>query len=242
MRRVVSRGLLCVSGVFLSTLVACNLVLGTGDLTERTADGGSDTGSDGARDATLDAEGDAPRDANCDAGLDGRLDAPADVCLGDPCDGESGASGPGIQFVRGESQTQTTTPASVSFVQNEGDLLVAGVYWEKSATSVTVSDNLVDEWVSVAPEENSVALGTVVQLWYATAGKAGPNMVTVTPSSSTTMGLFVLEYSGVSGLDVSSANKSNPASAGDVMIAGTVTTTEPRDLIVALFADSQGGT
>jgi hypothetical protein len=153
----------------------------------------------------------------------------------------------------GISRVQVVAPGFASASQvtraiNETaeDLLVAGVYFNTSAVTITVSDSLGNTWTPTAAYANPSSFcsgtgdATVVQIFYARAVATGSNIVTVQQSSGThPLGAFLVEYSGAraSGtLDAVTGNRATSSTAN--MTAGSLTTTGARDVTVALFAEA----
>jgi hypothetical protein len=138
--------------------------------------------------------------------------------------------------------TSMTIPVTLS----PDDLAVVGVYWNQMTDPVTVGDTAGIAWQGGVEQAIDVGCnagrGTQARLWYASVTAAGSDEITVAQGTSTTpLGVYFADYSGVDPASPLAAQTGAIASANpsNTMSAGTLTT--PRDaVIVALFNDSNG--
>lgn len=138
---------------------------------------------------------------------------------------------------------QFSASTTLTFRENAGDLLVAGVYFTESTVNIAVADTLGNTWTPTTAFVNVTAChsnpATVAQIFYAEGVAAGDNIVTVTQSSGNSpLGAFLVEYSGVRAEGSLDCVAGGPApSSTSTMSAGSLTTTGALDLVVALFAE-----
>lgn len=129
-------------------------------------------------------------------------------------------------------------------VQQTGDLLVLGTYISSPGDSVTsITDSLGTTFHSITAQTGGTSApcsgnGVNIQIWYGKAGAGGQDTISLNHPGTDAMGVFVLEYAGLSAggtLDgTSSASGSAPSTA---MTAGMLATTGAREVAVALFVD-----
>jgi DNA-binding protein YbaB len=142
-----------------------------------------------------------------------------------------------IAFVQGASATPqsspTTVPVTFAAAQVAGDLNVVIVGWS-DATHLpsAVTDSKGNSYVlAVGPTVNSAG-GVSQSIYYAkniAASTAGSNVVTVTFNGATAFpDVRILEYSGVTTLDVTAGTSGSSATSN----SGAATTTSANELIV----------
>jgi hypothetical protein len=110
------------------------------------------------------------------------------------------ALGPG--FVR-------TDVLNIPITHGSGDLLIAGVYWNQTTTSITVSDALGSTWQplpsQIVPSGCDECGTSNAQIWFTTTASGGANTVSVSQQSGICpLGMFVLDYTGLLPTDVQS--------------------------------------
>jgi hypothetical protein len=139
---------------------------------------------------------------------------------------------------------QFSTSTALTFHENAGDLLVAGIYYTQSTVNIAVADTLGNPWTPTTAFANVTACSsngtTVAQIFYAEGVAPGDNVVTVTQSSGNTpLGAFLVEYSGI---QVTGALEyvvgASASSSTSTMSVGSLTTTGTLDVVVALFAEA----
>jgi hypothetical protein len=146
-------------------------------------------------------------------------------------------------FVQGaqlNDQTTDETQAQVAFTATEtaGDANVVAVAWAGNVGVTTVTDNFGDTYTQVGAPVS----GWLHQaMYYAVdiAPGAGPTTVTVTLSGAAQPLVMIAEYAGVdsaTALDVSAGSSGQSTSAD----SGSVTTTHPHDLLVAVSTYAGG--
>jgi hypothetical protein len=136
-----------------------------------------------------------------------------------------------IRFIQVASATPQAPTATVSAVfgaaQAAGDLNVVAVSrFDTTTTVASVTDTLGNVYL---PIRTTAGNGFTLSLYYATNVKAGAgNRITVTFSGNATFpDLRILEYAGVSALDVSNGATGATATSS----SGAVTTTAANELI-----------
>jgi hypothetical protein len=210
---------------------------GDGSAADPPADGASvndGTGHDSAADLPTDGAGVSD---GADSSTPGVSDAPSDSEQSD----SHSSSLARVQAIAPGWQSSAST--TLTFHENAGDLLVAGVYFTGSTVNIAVADTLGNTWTSTTAFENLTGCqpnaATVAQIFYAEGVVAGDNVVTVTQSSGDSpLGAFLVEYSGVLATASLDHVGGGPAtSSTSMMSAGSLTTTGALDLVVALFAE-----
>ncbi len=160
-----------------------------------------------------------------------------------PSDGPSPTSIVRVQTVALEWVSAEETTLTV-VQENAGDLLVAGVYFAESTATITVTDSAGNTWAPTTAYANVTACSsgetTVAQIFHTAGIAAGQNAVTVAQSSGTSpLGAFLVEYSGVRAAGSLDGVSGGPAASSTAtMSPGSLTTTGPDDLVVALFAEA----
>lgn len=164
---------------------------------------------------------------------DGSLDAPGDVADG-------GAAN--IRLVQVVAPGfGSAAQVSVTIQQTAGDVLIAAAYWDEVPDTITLSDTAGTAWASLPQLAlpgcgGATGNGTGAQMFYAPIATSGSNTVTVAQTSGVQpLGLFLLEYSGVAGLD-QHTEQIAPSASNVTFVPQLVTT--GTDVIVALFSDT----
>jgi len=147
------------------------------------------------------------------------------------------------------ARVQATTPAFLSspgitrdMAVTVDNVVVAIAYWNNAGATVAITDTSSHTWTATPrqsiPTGCNNNIGTNVQIFYAPIVRAGTTSILAAQSTGAEpLGLFTVEYSGISTLDTQ-AGMIAPA-ASNAMTAGVVSTTG-FDLIVAGFHDSVG--
>lgn len=167
-----------------------------------------------------------------DASVDGSADAAPD------------ASGM-VASVRVDTPTSVNA-ASVSsspLPLAAGNLVIAIPYWNDRSHHIVMSDSSgAMTWKSTARQSvaNGCGAGTNLQIFYATIPSSATVTLTATqPEGAGNMGLFVVEYRGLTADPLDGAVGMPAPRAANAMTTGTLTTTSS-DLLVAAFHDSNG--
>jgi hypothetical protein len=143
-------------------------------------------------------------------------------------------------------QVNSATPSSGSTVsviynqaQTAGDLNIVAVGWHDTTSKVvSVKDSLHNKYsLAMGP---STGTGLRQSIYYATNILAGSNTVTVTYSQSATApDIRILEYKGVSTLDVT-VHDTGSSGSNATVTSGSATTTSPNELVFAAGMTSGG--
>ena len=143
-------------------------------------------------------------------------------------------------------QVNSATPSSGSTVsvtynqaQTAGDLNIVAVGWHDTTSKVvSVKDSLHNKYsLAMGP---STRTGLRQSIYYATNILAGSNTVTVTYSQSATApDIRILEYKGVSTLDVT-VHDTGSSGSNATVTSGSATTTSPNELVFAAGMTSGG--
>ncbi len=145
------------------------------------------------------------------------------------------ASGGTPAYVGGNAKGCTATSCAVSLTStNGGDLIVLGLFVLNSTSVSSVMDTQGNQYILIGSQTWSPN-GFVEKLYYAKNIKGGADTATVTLSGSTTLEVFVYEYSGLdtsAPLDVSATPHTGTSVTGT---SGVLTTTNANDLLFALF-------
>jgi hypothetical protein len=137
----------------------------------------------------------------------------------------------------------TATSHAVAITATAGNLLIAGVFWDKAGTAVTLSDTASHVWTAFELREttNCSTRITGITLYYAPVTTTLTTIVSATQTSAEALGLFVAEYAG---LDLASpiVTTASLGAPGPTNAMTTPPLTVSDDaLIVAVFADADGG-
>ena len=153
-------------------------------------------------------------------------------------------SAPMIARVQAMNPTFVSGPAITSTMNVSTDSVVIAIaYWNRGAATVSVADSSGHTWTALPQHAITTGchnnIGTSTQMFYAPIVTSGPTNITATQSTgSDPLGLFTVEYSGLSTLD--SATGMTAPAASNLATAGALTTSG-YDVIVAGFHDSVGG-
>jgi hypothetical protein len=138
--------------------------------------------------------------------------------------------------------TMQKAAISLAATLSPGSLIVVAAYDNSSNDTMAVTDPLVSNWNAIIVSSSGGCTGTQTQIWYAENVTGGSHTITLTKASTQPMGFHLLEYSGIaktSSLDGHTGTIGT--SASNAITAGTLTTTGASDVIIGLFADSNGG-
>ncbi len=145
------------------------------------------------------------------------------------------ASGGTPAYVGGNAKGCTATSCAVSLTStNGGDLMVLGLFVLNSTSVSSVIDTQGNQYVLIGSQTWSPN-GFVERLYYAKNIKGGADTATVTLSGSTTLEVFVYEYSGLdtsAPLDISATPHTGTSVTGT---SGVLATANANDLLFALF-------
>lgn len=154
-----------------------------------------------------------------------------------------------VTLVRAKTVTFLDAPRLAGTVEvTSGNLIVVAVGWNDVGGTVAVTDTLGHAWIALPRHDITdptpcsplpPGRGTDGQLWYAFASQTGTTTIEVQQApSSNSLQFYVLEYGGVrEGPPVTAGQSASAAS--NAMTAGPLSTS-PLDLVVAMFANSNG--
>lgn len=128
-----------------------------------------------------------------------------------------------VQTANGVTDLGTTVSATFASPPTQDNLLVAIV-----GTLASVTINEPSGWLTAINE--SGAPGQAI--FYKITGASEPSMVTVSVLAATGLGLHIYEYSGIDTTDPFDLTAS-ASGIGDSVSSGTVTTTQPDELLIA---------
>lgn len=129
-----------------------------------------------------------------------------------------------------------------------GDVVVVAAY--TGFVGSTLTDARTQSWTSAAKASNTIGgcNGPTVQLYYAVNAKGGNDTVSLAQTADATgerpLGFFLLEYAREAGATAPASDgavASGSTGASNVMTTPSVTPSHDADLVVGLFADSNGG-
>ena len=137
----------------------------------------------------------------------------------------------------GSSASGTSLACTYTNAVAVGDLLVACYGWLSTSTAFAISDSLsATPWTLLTPAANS-SLPYAAGIAYKVADTAGTPTVTLSGAAQTYRRLAIHEYSGVNTFDQSAGASGNSGT----LSSGTVTTTQPNELIVGWLINNSGG-
>lgn len=145
-----------------------------------------------------------------------------------------------VQFAQSANGSATrTTTAAATLTVTSGHLLVVCASWDSGSTpTVSLADTLGSAWTAL-PVANDTTDQQSNAMWWTIAGAGGSDTFTVTLSASSDyFEMVALEYSGVSGVDVT-AMVANQA-ATTTPATGSVTTTAAGDLVLSHLGTTAG--
>jgi hypothetical protein len=153
-----------------------------------------------------------------------------------------------VQSVGSDFIVQTASQASQTFgtPNTPGNTLIVLGFWQTLGFAATVTDSVGNTYESTPVAANPDPQ-TALQIFYvpraAAAADGGNNAVTITMASgfNSYVGLAIFEYTGLAGANVleGSAEQAAPVST-QAATTPTVTTSSPRSLLFAAFADEEG--
>jgi hypothetical protein len=155
----------------------------------------------------------------------------------------SGSTQFNLVQAKNAGNVQTATAMTTAQV-GAGNLLVAAVYWDVTAASLTsVGDSLGNTWHQALAQthlKTPCTASSIVQIWYAENVHGGMDTVTVTfTQGGDYLDFYLLEYSGVATTGALDAQGGQIAMNATNMVSVDLTTTH-QDLIVGIFADTTG--
>lgn len=159
----------------------------------------------------------------------------------------SGTSVPHFQLVQAIHAGDVTTSTATTMANiGTGNLLVVGVFWDLTVGSImSVGDSLGNTWHQALEQthlKNPCTSTTHMQIWYAENVAGGMDTVSVTlDTGGQDLDFFLIEYSGVATVGALDAQGGQIGMTATNMMSVGLTTTQP-DLIVGLFADTNGDT
>lgn len=140
--------------------------------------------------------------------------------------------------VQNKTATSATTSVTATFTQTPtvNNLMVATVY-SGASNSVTA----ISGWTKAAGEDDSLVHS--MSIFYKVAGASEASAVTATSTGAGSMHLIIIEYSypGATAFTLDQTNKATSAAANSLS-AGSITTTNANELIVATLGIAGSGT
>jgi hypothetical protein len=138
---------------------------------------------------------------------------------------------------------QTAAGITAPMTLTADNTVIAVVYWNNAAATMSIGDSSNHMWSAVPRQSIPTGchnnIGTNVQIFYTQITIGGAtNIYAVQSTGAEPIGIFTVEYSGLSSFDT--ATGMIPQAASNTATGGVLTTTG-FDVIVAGFHDSVGG-
>jgi hypothetical protein len=162
-----------------------------------------------------------------------------------PAPGGTGGGSTSIAYVQSAKYTNdtasSTAQAALGRASTAGNTLVLAVSWgDKDALRMSASDNAGNTY-TVATHAFDTRVRQGLAILYALNAKGGATKVTVALGASLQYRrVMVVEYSGVSALDVTSKSTSTATPVANAVTSAVNTTTANGDLIFAAVMDDSG--
>ena len=110
-------------------------------------------------------------------------------------------SSSGIQLVQknvnGSEASGSNISATFSSSNTQGDFLIVTGTSARRASTISISDSAGNTHIPAIGPVNDPAQDVNAYIWYVPNCKAGPNTITLTPSSTSALELHITEWSGV---------------------------------------------
>ena len=130
-------------------------------------------------------------------------------------------------YVQSQCAGGPSATAQATFLSDVqlGSLLVVAVNFTDIAQTPAVSDTLGSVFTAVSPPQRSSQQSS--QIWYAPVPSSGPDTVTVTFTTSASLGLYIHEFVGVNALDTFSVGNAT----GLTVAVPPITTLSPNEML-----------